>query len=112
MLRREIDMIVRRPAFTYESTPRNWMPANPAFGYQLNGGSLTLPYLEPYLIRVMRQAKQALIERGSPEAETLSREIDLFSGQEANHFKIHSEYNALLRERYEGHRGARVRDPS
>jgi uncharacterized protein len=95
-------MTVRRPSFNYEATPRNWMPHNPAFGYQLNGGSLTLPYLEPYLIRVMRKAKQSLSEREHPRFEALSRDIDFFNGQEANHFKIHSAYNALLRERYEG----------
>jgi predicted metal-dependent hydrolase len=98
----EINIIVRRPSFRYDSTPRNWMPSNPAFGYQLNGGSLTLPYLEPYLIRVMRQAKQVLAESNSPRFTALSRDIDLFNGQEANHFKIHSAYNRLLRERYEG----------
>lgn len=93
-----IEMTVRRPSFDYASTPRNWMPAHPAFGYQLNGGSLTLPYLEPYLIRVMRQASQALDGR-RPD---LDEDIRLFNGQEANHFKIHSRYNALLRERYDG----------
>jgi hypothetical protein len=98
MARAQIEMIVRKPEFDYHSTPRNWMPGNPGFGYQLNGGSLTLPYLEPYLIRVMRQAKDRL---GDTRPE-LSREIDLFNGQEANHFKIHRAYNALLRERYEG----------
>ena len=96
------NIVVRRPHFDYQTTPRNWMPSDPAFGYRLNGGSLTLPYLEPYLIRVMRQAKQVLAERGSPHLAELSRDIDLFNGQEANHFKIHSEYNALLRQRYEG----------
>lgn len=93
-----IDITVRRPSFDYASTPRNWMPANPAFGYQLNGGSLTLPYLEPYLIRVMRQALEVLGDR-RPE---LQEDIKRFNGQEANHFKIHAQYNALLRERYEG----------
>jgi predicted metal-dependent hydrolase len=91
-------MTIRRPTFDYASTPRNWMPANPAFGYQLNGGSLTLPYLEPYLIRVMQQARSALGEK-RPD---LVEDIRLFNGQEANHFKVHSRYNALLRERYDG----------
>jgi predicted metal-dependent hydrolase len=94
----QIEMTVRRPSFDYASTPRNWMPANPAFGYQLNGGSLTLPYLEPYLIRVMRQAKEVLGDR----CPGLHEDIKLFNGQEANHFKIHSQFNALLRERYIG----------
>lgn len=93
-----IQMTVRRPRFDYTSTPRNWMPTHPAFGYQLNGGSLTLPYLEPYLIRVMRQALEVLGDR-RPD---LHEDVRLFNGQEANHFRIHSEYNALLRSRYEG----------
>lgn len=93
-----IEITVRRPKFDYKDSPRNWMPGNPDFGYRLNGGSLTLPYLEPYLIRVMRQAKEAL---GAARPELL-RDIDLFNSQEANHFKLHRCYNALLRERYEG----------
>lgn len=95
---REIEITVRRPDFDYGETPRNWMPRNPSFGYRLNGGSLTLPYLEPYLIRVMRQAKEALGDR-RPD---LQHDIDRFNGQEANHFKLHARYNAMLRERYEG----------
>lgn len=96
-----IEMTVRRPALdetSYAQTPHNWMPANPAFGYQLNGGSLTLPYLEPYLIRVMKQARERLGDR-CPE---LHEDIRLFNGQEANHFKIHAQYNAHLRARYDG----------
>jgi hypothetical protein len=93
-----IEIVVRRPEFEYHASARNWMPNNPDFGYRLNGGSLTLPYLEPYLIRVMRQAKEVL---GTARPE-LQNDIDLFNGQEANHFKLHRTYNALLRERYEG----------
>ena len=98
MANAKISMTVRRPIFDYASTPRKGMPANPAFGYQLNGGSLTLPYLEPYLIRVMRQALEVLGDR-RPD---LQEDIQLFNGQEANHFRIHSKYNAMLRERYDG----------
>ncbi len=98
----EIEMVVRRPDFDYTDTPHNWLPNHPALGYQLNGGSLTLPYLEPYLIRVMRQAKQALADRRPDLAGSLARDIDLFNGQEANHFKLHARYNAMLRDRYEG----------
>ena len=74
------------------------MPANLAFGYGLNAASLTLPYLEPYLIRVMKQARETL----PALPDSLRREIDLFNGQEANHFALHARYNAVLRERYPG----------
>ncbi|MEZ4354858.1 MAG: metal-dependent hydrolase [Myxococcota bacterium] len=100
----EIEIVVRRPRLDFEAATRNWMPRNPAFGYQLAGGSLVLPYLEPYLIRIMRQAREALAAlRPAPrQLDRLLRDIDLFNGQEANHFKLHARYNALLRERYEG----------
>ncbi len=97
-LHNKIEIIVRRPEFDFEDSPRNWMPAHPAFGYELNGGSLILPYLEPYLIRVMKQAKDKLGGRDP----RLAREIDLFNGQEANHYRLHAGYNKMLRTRYEG----------
>jgi predicted metal-dependent hydrolase len=93
-----IEIVVRRPQLAFELADPLWMPANLAFGYGLNAASLTLPYLEPYLIRVMKQAREVLGDL-PPD---LRREIDLFNGQEANHFKIHARYNAVLRERYEG----------
>ena len=72
--RREVPITVRRPKFDYADSPRVWTPRNPTFGYRMNGGSLTLPYLEPYLIRVMRQAKEALGEKAPP---ALLTDIDL-----------------------------------
>ena len=97
-----IELIVRRPDFDFREADPIWTPAHLDFGYSFNGGSLILPYLEPYLIRVMRQAKTELEERAHPRAAALSRDIDLFNGQEANHYRIHAAYNAMLRERYEG----------
>ena len=102
----EIDITVRAPHFDHAATPHNWMPNNPDLGYRLNGGSLTLPYLEPYLIRVMRMARQELADESAENLDlsrqSLLRDIDLFNGQEANHFKIHRAYNDFLRDRYEG----------
>ena len=96
-----IEIEVRRPDFAFESAEPIWTPANLDFGYQFNGGSLTLPYLEPYLIRVMRKAKARLADR-LPSRPSLQRDIDLFCAQEAQHFKLHAQYNAMLRERYDG----------
>lgn len=93
-----IEIEVRRPEFDFEGAEPIWTPANLDFGYQFNGGSLTLPYLEPYLIRVMRKAKGRLGDR----LPSLQRDIDLFCAQEAQHFKLHAQYNAMLRARYEG----------
>lgn len=91
-------MTVRRPDFDFSSSSPIWMPAHLEFGYSLNGGSLTLPALEPYLIRVMRQAKSVLGDR-RPD---LQHEIDLFCAQEAHHYKLHKGFNDHLRAHYDG----------
>ena len=93
-----IEIVVRRPTLGFREAETIWTPAHLDFGYTFNGGSLTLPYLEPYLIRVMRKAKRAL---GSRRPD-LQADIDLFCAQEAQHYKLHAEYNAHLRERYTG----------
>lgn len=99
-----IPLKVRRPALEFESANPIWTPAHLDFGYSFNGGSLTLPYLEPYLIRVMREAKERLTKQqpGLDRLDALQHDIDLFCGQEGQHYKIHSRYNAMLREHYAG----------
>ena len=56
-----------------------------------NGLSLTMPYLEPYLIRAARRARDKLDD---PE---LLEDILAFNHQEANHYKCHRRYNELLK---------------
>ena len=58
---------------------------------ELLGISITLPYLEPYLIRTMRMA--AMVTRD----ETLRSDLKNFSGQEAHHHRNHSQVNALIK---------------
>ena len=50
-------MKVRIPEIDFSKVPPIWAPANPAFGHKYDGASLMLPYLEPYLIKVMRKAQ-------------------------------------------------------
>jgi len=94
----EIEITVRRPEIDFADVDPIWTPAHPDLAYRLNGGSLTLPYLEPYLIRVMRRAREELGDRDP----VLVRDLDLFNAQEDHHYKLHSRYNAMLRERYTG----------
>ena len=75
-----------------------WTPKHPPVGHGLNGGSVNLPYLEPYLIKVMKQARKEL-ETKAPE---LIPDVDVFIQQEANHFATHARFNAVLREKYDG----------
>lgn len=71
------------PVLLEDSIPE----AFPAYGL-----SMTLPYLEPYLIRTMREA----LKNTSDTA--VAEEVKQFIGQEAQHYKQHSILNDILRE--------------
>ena len=61
------------------------------------GLSMTLPYLEPYLIRSMREA---LKHTSDPAVEA---EVRQFIGQEAQHFRQHRLLNDQLRNCHDGY---------
>jgi len=68
-----------------------WIPENPVRSHLFNGLSMTMPYLEPYLIRAMLKARDQISD---PE---LLKDMAGFTRQEANHFKCHRRYNDLLK---------------
>lgn len=92
-------VIARRPALDFTDAPPGWIPDAPAYGHQLDAASAMLPYLEPYLIKVQKLARERLDPTRDGE---LIREIDLFNRQEANHFQLHARYNEILRRHYDG----------
>lgn len=55
------------------------------------GLSMTLPYLEPYLIRTMRLALTKVSD------DAIAKEVKQFIGQEAQHYKQHSKLNDILK---------------
>jgi predicted metal-dependent hydrolase len=84
-------MTVRRMQFRFPERLRGiWNPAHPEFSHIVNSGSLGMPYLEPYLIDTMRQA------RTKTSDPALIAEIDLYIGQEAAHFRQHQQFNKRL----------------
>ncbi len=84
-------MTVRRPAFTYPSPmPGHWNPRLPAFSHIVNAASLAMPYLEPYLIKSMRAA------RDSVRDEALKKALDDYVAQESMHFSQHRRFNDTL----------------
>src|SRR5262245_29552869 len=92
-------MKVRRPPLDFAACRPGWIPAAPGYAYHLDAASSMLPYLEPYLIKGQKLAR----ERLDPAAHAdLIRDIDLFNQQEANHFALHARYNAVLRAHYPG----------
>ena len=52
--------------------------------------SLSLPYLEPYLIRTMRVALDQIAD---PE---LAADVRAFSAQEGHHFRAHAQFNRWI----------------
>lgn len=85
-------MTVRRMAF--EFTPdmdRVFVKNDPEMSFMFLGAWMMLPYLEPYLIRTMRQA---LPHISDPK---LVDELKRFCAQEGEHFKQHAKANDIIR---------------
>lgn len=56
----------------------------------VNGASLAMPFLEPYLIRTMRKALDKI------DSEKLRNEVKLYMAQEGQHFQQHRKFNDIL----------------
>lgn len=86
------DITVRRMAFEFgEDVDPVVLPGRPEESYGLIGLSLLLPYLEPYLIRTMKEAKPHI------EDPDLRADLQAFSAQEGQHYKEHIKFNESLR---------------
>ena len=84
---------VRRFDFEFpESLDPVWVPNNPYRAHFFNGVSLTMPYLEPFLCKTMRQALQLVGD------EQLLEDMRGFIGQEAQHYRCHRRLNERLTE--------------
>ena len=86
------EIIVRPFAFEFpdDLDPR-WIPGHVVRSHMFNGFSLTMPYLEPMLVKTMREASASL------QIPELQEDIRQFNGQEANHYKCHRRLNELLK---------------
>jgi predicted metal-dependent hydrolase len=84
-------ILVRRIAFEYPDDLRaHWHPSRPEWSQMVNGASLLMPYLEPYLIQAIREALPYITD------ENLAEEARGYMGQEAHHYKQHRRFNELL----------------
>ncbi len=64
---------------------------DPEQSYLMIGLSLLLPYLEPYLIRTMKEAKKQIDDPG------LIDDLERFSAQEGQHDRQHMRFNDSIR---------------
>ncbi len=90
---KQVEQIVIR-AFNFdfpESLAPIWAKDNVVRSHLFNGFSLTMPYLEPYLIRSMQAASKQIAE------PRLLDDIRAFNGQEARHYQCHRRLNELIK---------------
>jgi len=87
-------MIPRKPNLEFTDALPHWGP-NKEFSQITNAGSLSLPYVERYLNRVMLRARETLTR---DRHAGLKRDIDLFVMQESNHYRQHRLFNQKIEE--------------
>lgn len=86
------DIIVRKIPFAFDDRiDPVWNPAKPEWSHMVNGASLTMPYLEPFLIRTTREAMTQIDDPG------LREDARGFIAQEGQHYQNHRRYNELLK---------------
>jgi len=68
------------------------IPGEPERSYGIVALSLLLPYLEPYLIRTMKEAKKRVTD---PD---LLADLEKFRAQEGQHYQQHIRFNDAIRE--------------
>ena len=78
-------------AFSEGMNPR-WHPARPEWSHMVNGASLVMPYLEPFLIKTVSEAFKNI---SNP---ALKKDVQGFIGQEGQHFQCHRRYNEILKQ--------------
>ncbi len=88
-------IVVRAIPFSFEEGINPvWHPGRPEWSHMANGASLTMPYLEPFLIKTVREALK------SASNKQLKDDVHGFMAQEGNHFQNHRRYNEILKTHY------------
>lgn len=83
---------VRKVNIDFSDARIDWNPTGPEFSHVFNAFSSLAPQLEPFLIKVMREAKT----RVPADDTALLADIDLFNSQEARHYRMHAQFNKVL----------------
>lgn len=86
------DIEIRKLNFAFsEDRSPVWNAGDPEWSHMVNGASLVMPYLEPFLNRTLQEAKSSITDEG------LLADVRGFVGQEAQHFTNHRRYNEMLK---------------
>ncbi len=86
------ELVVRRIPFEFpDDIDPHWKRDEPELSHMINGASLIMPYLEPFLIDSIREATHRISD------PRLSEAARGFMAQEGQHFRQHRRYNELLK---------------
>lgn len=97
------DITVRKMPFEWpDDLPILPFPDDVPGSCELVGFSLTMPHLEPYLIRTMRTAGQQVTD------PIIAADMKNFSAQEAQHHRNHSLVNKIVRDKLSSQTAAQV----
>jgi hypothetical protein len=84
-------MAVRKMPFEFsDDINPHWNKDKPEWSHMVNGASLVMPYLEPYMIRTLKKAYNKI------DSDKLKADVKLFIGQEAQHYQQHRKFNDML----------------
>lgn len=88
-------IIVRTIPFAFEESINPvWNPSKPEWSHMANGASLTMPYLEPFLIKTVKEAIKLA------RNQDLKTAVHGFIAQEGQHYQNHRRYNEILKRHY------------
>lgn len=88
----EGEIVVRRVPFEFpDDLDPVWHPTHHEWAHMINGASMTMPYLEPFLIATLREASKEI-----DDPEVLD-EVKGFCAQEGQHYRTHRRYNEVLK---------------
>lgn len=86
------DIIVRKIPFGFDENIKPvWHPEQTEWSHMLNGVSLTMPYLEPFLIRTVREAMTHIKD------PALLEDARAFNAQEGQHYQNHRRFNEIIK---------------
>lgn len=86
------DITIRQMPFEFpDAIDPMVIPGRPEESYGFVGLSLLLPYLEPYLIRTMKEARKHV------DDPDLRADLDAFNAQEGQHYRQHMKFNDAIR---------------
>lgn len=85
-------ILVRKIPFEFVETIQPvWNADKREWSHMVNGASLAMPYLEPFLVKNVREAMARIDE------PKLLEDARAFVGQEAQHYTNHRRYNEMLK---------------